>query len=211
MEKFAPRISRLVSWVFYEPHFLSILSDLAFSKHPTLPEVLGCMVKNLFNRIIHKIAMFSPGGGSLRPFLHRIRGANIGKNVWIAQLVYIDELHPENVSIGDNCTIGFRSTIFCHLYWGTRKKHNEAKVVIEKDAYIGPHCVILPNVRIGEGSVIKAGTVVTRNVPPHTYWGIPQAEGLARVTVPLTNEHSYEEFVRGIKPIKKQRKKETGP
>ena len=118
---------------------------------------------------------------------------------------------PENVSIGDNCTIGFRSTIFCHLYWGTRKKHNEAKVVIEKDAYIGPHCVILPNVRIGEGSVIKAGTVVTRNVPPHTYWGIPQAEGLARVTVPLTNEHSYEEFVRGIKPIKKQRKKETGP
>jgi acetyltransferase-like isoleucine patch superfamily enzyme len=166
------------------------------------------MIRNLFNRIIHKIAMFGPGGGSLRPFLHRLRGVHLGKKVWIAQLVYIDELHPENVTIGDNCTIGFRSTIFSHFYWGARKKHNGAQVVIEKDVYIGPHCVILPNVRIGEGSVIKAGTVVSQNVPPRTFWGIPNAQALGQVTVPITAERSYEEFRRGLRSIRQRKAQE---
>jgi hypothetical protein len=33
--------------------------------------------------------------------------------------------------------------------------------------------------------------------------GIPQAEVLGRVTVPLTPEYSYEEFIKGLKPIRK--------
>jgi carbonic anhydrase/acetyltransferase-like protein (isoleucine patch superfamily) len=65
--------------------------------------------------------------------------------------------------------------------------------------FIGPHCVILPNVRIGEGSVIRAGTVVSRNVPPRTLLGAPAPEALGVVTVPLTPEHSYEEFLRGVR------------
>jgi hypothetical protein len=40
-----------------------------------------------------------PGGYRLRPFLHRMRGVKIGKNVWISQYVYIDELHPDAVTI----------------------------------------------------------------------------------------------------------------
>jgi carbonic anhydrase/acetyltransferase-like protein (isoleucine patch superfamily) len=77
--------------------------------------------------------------------------------------------------------------------------------VIEKDVFIGPHCVILPNVRIGEGAVIRAGTVVSRNVPARTFWGPPAAEALGVATVPLTPEHSYEEFLEGLKlRIKRQ-------
>ena len=87
-------------------------------------------------------------------------------------------------------------------------KNNYGEVVIEKNVFVGPHCVILPNVRIGEGSVIKAGTVVTRDVPPHTFWGTPHAEALGRVTVPLTPEYSYKEFVKGLKPIRRKDKSE---
>jgi len=163
------------------------------------------MLKNLINRVLHKVAYVAPGGKRFRPWLHRRRGAHIGRDVWISQYVYIDEIHPEGVTIGDNCTIGLRTSIFSHFYWGPKKENNSGKVVIEKNVFVGPHCVILPNVRIGEGSVIKAGTVVTRNVPPHTFWGVPQAEALARVTVPLTPEYSYEEFVKGLKPIRKNR------
>jgi acetyltransferase-like isoleucine patch superfamily enzyme len=162
------------------------------------------MFRNLLNRFLHRLAYALPGGKRLRPWLHRIRGVHVGKNVWISQFVHIDELYPEAVSIGDNSTIGLRSSIFAHLYFGPRIKNKFGKVIIEKDVFIGPHCVILPNVRIGEGAVIKAGTVVTRNVPPFTFWGLPTPVALARVTVPLTSQHTYAEFVKGLRPIRKQ-------
>ena len=141
----------------------------------------------------------------MRPWLHRLRGVKIGQNVWVAQMVYIDELHPDDVEIGDNCTIGYRSSIFTHFYWGRKRATSSGKVIIEKDVFVGPHCVILPNVRIGEGAVIRAGTVVSRNVPPHAIWGLAPAELLGIATVPLTNEHSYEEFTRGMRPARRPR------
>jgi len=158
-------------------------------------------------RLLHKLAFIVPGGGTLRPILHRWRGAKIGRNVWIAQLVYIDELHPNDVQIGDNCTIGYRTSIFAHFYWGPRRSASNGRVVIGKDVFVGPHCVILPNVVIGDGAVIRAGTVVSRNVPPHVFWGSPSAQMLGTVTVPLTPDHSYEEFARGIRPRRSQDQK----
>ena len=157
------------------------------------------MLPTIFGRLIHKIAFVAPGGGSLRPWLHRLSGATIGKGVWIGQLVYIDDLHPEEVSIGDNSTIGLRTSIFTHFYWGPRRQKSNGKVFIENDVFVGPHCVILPNVHIGEGAVIKAGTVVSRNVPAHTFWGTPPAEALGTATVPLTAEYGYEKFMRGMR------------
>jgi acetyltransferase-like isoleucine patch superfamily enzyme len=120
----------------------------------------------------------------------------------MSQSVYIDELHPEAVEIGDRCTIGYRTSIFCHLYWGPRKNDEFGKVVIEKNVFIGPHCLLLPNVRIGEGSVVKGGTVVSQNVPPYTLWGLPSAAALAKITIPLTAEHSYQEFIYGLRPLR---------
>ena len=160
----------------------------------------------LLGRIIGKIALFAPGGFSVRPWLQRLRGVAIGKNVWISQYVYIDEIHPEDVIIGDNCVIGLRTSIISHIYSGPRKPVGNGKVVIEKDVFIGPHCVILPNVRIGEGAVIRAGTVVTRNIPAHTFWGAPVGEALGTVGVPLTPDHTYAEFLNGLKlRVKKQK------
>ena len=165
------------------------------------------MFSTVVGRLLHKLAFIVPGGGTLRPILHRWRGAKIGRNVWIAQLVYIDELHPNDVQIGDNCTIGYRTSIFAHFYWGPRRSASNGRVVIGKDVFVGPHCVILPNVVIGDGAVIRAGTVVSRNVPPHVFWGSPSAQMLGTVTVPLTPDHSYEEFARGIRPRRSQDQK----
>jgi acetyltransferase-like isoleucine patch superfamily enzyme len=144
--------------------------------------------------------MVCPGGDSLRPRLHRWRGAQIGSNVWIGLYAYIDDVHPEALSIGDNCTIGIRTSIITHFYWGPKHPVSNGKVVIERDVFIGPHSVILPNVTIGEGSVIQAGSVVTRNVPPRTFWGPPAAGALGALTVPLTSEHGYMSFLRGLRP-----------
>ena len=62
---------------------------------------------NVFlSRILHKIAFFGPGGYTLRPRIHRLRGARIGSDVWISQYVYLDELYPEAMTIGDKSTVG---------------------------------------------------------------------------------------------------------
>ena len=153
----------------------------------------------LLSRLAGRIALIAPGGGSVRPWLQRLRGVAIGKDVWIGQLVYIDELHPEDITIGDNCRISLRTSIISHFYAGPRRPLGNGKIVIERDVFIGPHCVILPNVTIGEGAVIRTGTVVSRNVPPRIFWGAPSAEALGVANVPLTAGHTYEEFLAGLK------------
>lgn len=164
------------------------------------------MNSRTIKRILHQLAYIAPGGYTLRPLLHRKRGAHIGRNVWISQYVYIDELHPEAITISDNTTIGLRTSIFAHFYWGPKRAGGDySEVIIGKNVFVGPHCLILPGVHIGEGTVVKGGTVVSRDIPPFTFWGPPPAGPLGRVTVPLTPEHTYEEFIQGLKPIRKPR------
>jgi acetyltransferase-like isoleucine patch superfamily enzyme len=157
-------------------------------------------VNRLLGTVLGRLASVCPGGSSVRPRLQRWRGVKIGRNVWLGLYVYLDELHPGDLSIGDNCTIGIRTTILTHFYWGPRREAGNGKVVIERDVFIGPHCVILPNMTIGEGAVIQAGTVVSRNVPPRAFWGCPPAGPLAQATVPLTADHGYLEFLHGLRP-----------
>ncbi len=158
-------------------------------------------MNRLVGTVLSRLAHVCPGGSSVRPRLQRWRGVRVGSNVWIGLYVHIDELHPEGLSIGDNCTIGIRTSIITHFYWGPRRPVSNGKVVIENNVFIGPHCVILPNVRIGEGSVIQAGSVVSQSVPAHTLWGAPAAGPLAVVTIPLTSGKGYADFLRGLKPI----------
>ncbi len=48
------------------------------------------------------------------------------------------------------------------------------ETVIEDDAWIGAGCIVMAGVRIGRGSVIAAGSVVTKDVPPYEiHGGIP--------------------------------------
>ena len=68
------------------------------------------------------------------------------------------------------------------------------------DVFIGPHCVILPNVRVGAGSVIQAGTVVSRSVPRRTLWAPPEAGMLGEASTPLTANTGYANFLRGLRP-----------
>lgn len=161
-------------------------------------------MRKILSRILQRIAYIAPGGYNVRPALQKLRGAKIGENVWISQFVYIDEIHPEAVSIGENSTIGIRTSIISHVYWGPRKTGKVYnKVVIEKNVYVGPHCLILPGTRIGEGAVIRGGAVLSRNVPARTFWGPPDSGPLGMATTPFTNSYSYDQFVKGLRPIRR--------
>jgi galactoside O-acetyltransferase len=44
--------------------------------------------------------------------------------------------------------------------------HKPGKIKVGRDVWIGANAVVLPNVSIGDGSIIGAGAVVTRDIPP---------------------------------------------
>ena len=67
---------------------------------------------------------------------------------------------------------------------------NNQDIVIEDDVWIGTKAVILKGVRIGRGSVIGAGAVVTRDVPPYSiYTGVPESKIRRRFTDAQIEEH----------------------
>jgi maltose O-acetyltransferase len=54
------------------------------------------------------------------------------------------------------------------------------KVIIEDDVWIGIRVIVLPGVKIGKGSIVGAGAVVTKDVPPWTIVGGVPAKVIKR-------------------------------
>jgi acetyltransferase-like isoleucine patch superfamily enzyme len=162
-----------------------------------------CALRRVSNRILQYFARTLPGATNIRPFLHRLRGVKINGNVFIGDDVYIENEYPERIEIHDQASINVRATILAHF------REGKGRVVIEKNVRIGPHCVVAASdaktVTIGEGSVIAAGSVVTRNIPKcRLFSGVP-AKPVAKVTVPLTLNTHYRDFKDGLIPILKQK------
>jgi acetyltransferase-like isoleucine patch superfamily enzyme len=133
---------------------------------------------------------------TLRVWLHRCRGVKLGRGVWIGYDAIIETAHPQLVSIGDGSAIGMRAMIIAHF-------RESRRVCIEQNVVIGPGAIILPNVTIGTGSVVTAGSVVTRSVPPMTVVQGNPARPVARCGVPLSEGVSLREFVKQLKTLEK--------
>jgi chloramphenicol O-acetyltransferase type B len=85
-----------------------------------------------------------------------------------------------NVLIGNNvlvagrvCFVGRMDhdyTVPGQLIWdGSRK--DDGVTVVEDDVWIGHGCTVIAGVTIGRGSVIAAGSLVNRSIPPCEIWG----------------------------------------
>jgi acyl-[acyl carrier protein]--UDP-N-acetylglucosamine O-acyltransferase len=61
---------------------------------------------------------------------------------------------------------------------------------------------------IGEGAVISAGSTVSHDIPPYTLCGAPRIKAFGRITVPFTLATTYEEFRRGVEPIRPKKREE---
>jgi len=150
------------------------------------------------NRILEKIVRGAPGAQSIRPRLHRWRGVNMGKQVWIGYDSIIETAKPHLVTIRDGATIGIRNIIIAHF------RDWERPVVIEEEAFLGPGVIVLPNVVIGRGAVVAAGSVVTTSVPPHMMVRGNPAKPVARVGKPPNAEVSFLEFSASLLPLEKR-------
>ena len=78
-----------------------------------------------------------------------------------------------SVRIGKNCSLGTHSTLIDNDFHSLDPdRRNEtppsAPIVLGDNVWLGLRVIVLRGVTIGEGSVIGAGSVVTRDVPPRT-------------------------------------------
>jgi maltose O-acetyltransferase len=109
-----------------------------------------------------------------------------GSNIHIGDRVFFNfncvVLDPAEVRIGNDVFFGPAVQIYTATHptdWRIRRRGLEfaRPITIESDVWIGGGAIIGPGVRIGERSVIGAGSVVTRDVPP----GVVVAGSPARV------------------------------
>ena len=98
---------------------------------------------------------------------------SVGANVFINRGTFIAA--RADISIGDNTLIGPYVIINSgdHLYGDSALRirdqgHNLQPIVIHEDVWIGAHAVILKGTVLGQGCVVAAGAVVTKDVPAHT-------------------------------------------
>lgn len=128
-------------------------------------------------------ASIGEGTNIWHPDLVNIYGCSIGKNCSIGTFVEIgpnviigDECKvqsfcfiPEGVIIGNNVFVGPRVLFLndkhppSHGKWRSSKK-----TIVEDNVTIGGGAVILPEVNLGKGCLIGAGSVVTKNIPPYS-------------------------------------------
>ncbi len=108
--------------------------------------------------------------------LWRKQGVSIGPGTCIYHDVVLSD-GGERVSIGRNCILT-GCVVLTHdastnrllgLNYGDPSP--EQPVMIEDDCFIGYHAIILMGVRVGRGSIVGAGAVVSRDVPPNTVVG----------------------------------------
>lgn len=74
----------------------------------------------------------------------------------------------ESISIGNGCAISHDFTVMDSDYHSIDGLKKSSPVIIKDNVWIGTRVTILKGVTVGEGAVIAAGSVVTKDVPPHT-------------------------------------------
>lgn len=123
---------------------------------------------------------------------------SIGNNVFIGANAVMQSNSGE-IIIGNHIAFGPGVHIFggAHdfstvgVYMKNNCVKNTGKIIIEDDCWIGSNVMILPKVNIGKGSVIGAGSIVTKDVPPYSiYVGTPQTKVIrSRFTKEEITEH----------------------
>ncbi|MCZ2223370.1 MAG: acyltransferase [Chitinophagales bacterium] len=133
------------------------------------------MLKKIKVKIGKYIAKNAPLN-SLRIAGLRFCGYKIGKNVYLGEdlLIITDLSNIEcQLEIGNNVSIAPRNILILSSHPNKSELSKlyppkYGKIYIKDNVWLGVNCVILPNVTIGESSIIGMNCVVKSNIEPNT-------------------------------------------
>lgn len=113
----------------------------------------------------------------VRPWVLKKIGCHVGKDVFIGSEVWIDAGHAELIYIGDHTHITARTVLLCHKknLRDYHKNDDYARLpYVKGEIHIGRGCstgtgtMIMPGVTIGDGAIIGAYSLVTKDIPAWT-------------------------------------------
>ncbi|MEX0882292.1 MAG: acyltransferase [Cyclobacteriaceae bacterium] len=121
--------------------------------------------------------------------LYADRGASliIGENSFINTATIISACHQ--IRIGKNCQIANQVIIMDGDFHGVDDRDTASKpqaIIIEDDVWLATRSMVLKGVKIGKGSTVAAGAVVTKDVPPYTLVGGVPAREIRKISVPTS-------------------------
>lgn len=128
-------------------------------------------------------------------------GVNVGNHTTISIHDWSSE--PYLVTIGDHVQITRGVAIHTHGGGNSVRKVIPdfdvfGKVVIEDWCYVGAFSQIMPGVTIGEGSLVAAGSVVTKSIPPHSVVGGNPAKVLCTINDYLERNIEFNTHTKGM-------------
>lgn len=113
----------------------------------------------------------------VRPWVLRKIGCHVGKDVFIGSEVWVDSGHADLIYIGDRTHITARTVLLCHkknlsdYYQGDdylKLPYMKGEIHIGAGCSTGTGSMIMPGVTIGDGAIIGAYSLVTKDIPAWT-------------------------------------------
>ena len=100
--------------------------------------------------------------------VQNLDGLILGRETDIGAFSYINALNgvviEDNVQIGSHCSIYSTSTI----------DNTSGKIYLKNNCRIGSHTTILPGVSVGKNSVVRAHSLVNKDIPDNVVaYGVP--------------------------------------
>ena len=145
-----------------------------------LLEICGWIPFHFIRNSIYRLAGIKIGAGSTIHTGCRFFQSNkikIGKDTSVGDRCFLDG--REEITIGSHTSIASQVLIYNseHNINDELFRASQQPVVIGDYVFIGPRAIILPGVKIGDGAVIAAGAVVTKDVAAGVIvGGIPAVE-----------------------------------
>lgn len=110
--------------------------------------------------------------GTTQLFADRGALLEIGEGTFVNTACIVSA--SKHISIGKNCQIANQVIIMDGDFHGVEDRSaagKSAAIIIEDDVWLATRSMVLKGVRIGKGSTVAAGAVVTKDVAPHTLVG----------------------------------------
>ena len=143
------------------------------------------VIKKFFANYYHNLlqsmmdwVIFAPiAHRKFRPWLLRRMGAKVGRDCFIGDHVMFDQNHSDLITLEDHAHIASGTRLLCHqrnlknYFKGddyAKLGYRYGEIHLGKGCFVGMESFILPGVTIGDGAIVGAGSMVTKDIPAWT-------------------------------------------